>query len=123
MWWLIIPALIIIFLAVLVIRALMFNPKKQEKKQAEEIVFNKEKAVEDLRQMVMCKTVSNINSELEDKTEFEKFKKLLIDNFPNINKTCSLTYMGKSGILYHWKGKTDKDPAILMSHYDVVPVT
>lgn len=123
MWWLIIPALIIIFLAVLVIRALMFNPQKQEKKQAEEIVFNKEKAVEDLRQMVMCKTVSNINSELEDKAEFEKFKKLLIDNFPNINKTCSLTYMGKSGILYHWKGKTDKDPAILMSHYDVVPVT
>lgn len=123
MWWLIIPALIIIFLAVLVIRALMFNPKKQEKMQAEEIVFNKEKAVEDLRQMVMCKTVSNINSELEDKAEFEKFKKLLIDNYPNINKTCSLTYMGKSGILYHWKGKTDKDPAILMSHYDVVPVT
>ncbi len=123
MWWLIIPALIILFLAILVIRALMFNPQKQEKKQAEEITFNKEKAVEDLRQMVMCKTVSNINSELEDKAEFEKFKKLLIDNFPNINKTCTLTYMGKSGILYHWKGKTDKDPAILMSHYDVVPVT
>ncbi len=122
MWWLIFPALILLFLAVLIIRAAIFNPPKEGKPVAEEIEFDKQKAIDDLQKMVMCKTVSNINADLEDKAEFEKFKQLLIDNYPNVNKTCSLQYMGKSGILYHWKGKTQKAPAILMSHYDVVPV-
>ncbi len=122
MWWLIIPAIFIAFLGVLLIRTLAFKPKKQEKPEIEDIEFNREKAVKDLQDMVRLKTVSNVNEDLEDKKEFEKFKKLLKNSYPLVNKTCSLEYIGKSGIMYFWKGKTNNKPAVLMSHYDVVPV-
>ena len=42
--------------------------------------------------------------------------------YPSVWKTCPLQRFEGRGLLFHWKGKTDGDPAVLMAHYDVVPV-
>ncbi|MEG1460186.1 MAG: M20/M25/M40 family metallo-hydrolase [Oscillospiraceae bacterium] len=122
MWWLIIPALVLVFLAVIIIRTLLFKPAAEEKPTAEPIEFNGQKAVDDLASMICCKTVSFKDDRLIDEAEFDKFRKLLTEIFPNIHKTCTLTRIGKSGLIYHWKGKAADAPSILMAHYDVVPI-
>ncbi|MEF9971132.1 MAG: M20/M25/M40 family metallo-hydrolase, partial [Oscillospiraceae bacterium] len=122
MWWLIIPALVLVFLAVIIIRTLLFKPAAEEKPTAEPIEFNGQKAVDDLASMICCKTVSFKDERLIDEAEFDKFRKLLTEIFPNIHKACTLTRIGKSGLIYHWKGKAADAPSILMAHYDVVPI-
>ena len=69
---LVILGLVLVFLAVLVLRALMFNPKPQPQLDAEPIDFDKDAAVSALQQLVRCKTVSNVDPSLEDNAEFEK---------------------------------------------------
>ena len=77
---LIILGILLVFLAVLVIRALCFNPKPQPKLDAEPIDFDKDAAVSALQKLVQCKTISNVNPALEDDAEFEKLIDLLVKN-------------------------------------------
>ena len=73
MWALaLIPAALVIFIAVLVIRAAAFKPKAQPEVDTSEVCFDKEKAVRDLSELVRCKTVSYRDPSLEDDAEFEK---------------------------------------------------
>ena len=122
MFWLIIPAAVVVFLAVLVIRALQFNPPAQTAEKPEEVTFDKEAAVHALAELVRCRTVSYYDHSLEDDAEFEKLIALLPDLYPNVMKTCSFTRMEDRALLFKWKGSSDGDPAVLMAHYDVVPV-
>lgn len=122
MWWLIIVGVIVAFLAVLIIRAAMFRPKKEEPVAAEAVEFDRQKAVDDLRKMIQCKTVSYRDPELIDETEFDKFRALLPELYPNVFKTCEYQRIGKNGLLFRWKGEDPSFPSVLMSHYDVVPV-
>ena len=55
---LIIPAALIVLLAVIIIRALCFKPKAGAKVNDGEEVFDKDKTVEALRSLIRCKTVS-----------------------------------------------------------------
>ena len=63
---LVILAIVLVFLAVLVIRALMFNPKPQPTLDAQPIDFDKDAAVSSLQKLVQCKTISNVDPSLED---------------------------------------------------------
>lgn len=111
-----------ILIAVIIIRTLNFKPKAQPLVSNEEIDFNKDKAVESLRELVRCKTVSYRDSSLEDNTEFEKLISLLPKLYPNVFKTCSFDILEDRALLFKWKGKNNGEPAVLMAHYDVVPV-
>ena len=67
MWALaLIPAALVIFLAVLVIRAAAFKPKAQPELDDYEVRVAKEKAAADLSELVRCKTVSYRDPTLED---------------------------------------------------------
>ena len=123
MWalWLI-PAAIIVFLAVLILRAVAFKPKAQPETDAEAIEFDKEKAAEALRELVKCRTVSYRDASLEDDAEFEKLISLLPALYPNVNRVCEFNRLPDRGLLFRWKGKSDSAPAVMMAHYDVVPV-
>ena len=88
---LILLGLLVVFLAVLVIRALMFQPIPQPKADAEPITFDKDAAVSALQQLVRCKTVSNVDHSLEDDAEFEKLIALLPKLYPDIYQACTFT--------------------------------
>ena len=86
MWpWLIIPivlgALLVIFIAVILIRAFMFKPLNVENKTSHPVFVNGEKAVHDLAEMIKCKTISHRDASLDDEAEFLKFEKLLPELF------------------------------------------
>ena len=110
------------FVAVLLIRAANFKPRPGPAVSGEEIVFDKDKAVSNLQALVRCKTVSYRDHSLEDDAEFEKLIAMLPDLYPNVFRTCEFTRMPDRGLLFKWSGKEPGDPAVMMAHYDVVPV-
>ncbi len=114
--------LLVIFLAVVLVRAALFKPRREQEITAETIFLNEEKIVADMADMIRCKTVSYREEELIDRREFEKFEALLKERFPLIHQACSLEKIGKTGLLYHLKGQGDGEPSVFMAHYDVVPV-
>lgn len=115
-------AAVLLFLAVLIIRALAFRPKAQPNTAVAEVNFDKDAAVDALAQLVRCKTISYNDPALEDEEEFQKLIDLLPSLYPNVFDTCSLEKLPDRALLFRWKGKTEGDPAVMMSHYDVVPV-
>ena len=123
MWWLLlIPAVLVLFIAIIIIRALCFKPKAQPVIFENEENFNKDRAVDNLCQLVRCKTVSYRDHSLEDDAEFEKLISLLPTLYPNVHGACEFTRLPDRGLLFRWKGKKDGAPAVMMAHYDVVPV-
>lgn len=116
-----IAAIVIIFLIILVVRAILFVPHEEFVPLYSNVAVNREKAVADLCEMIRCKTVSYSDPELIDEREFKRFQETLPELFPLVHGICPREFIGKNGLLYYWKGKTQDDPVVLMSHYDVVP--
>lgn len=114
--------LVAALLVVVLVRTLAFKPLPQEKKSFEEVKFNSERSVETLAELIKCKTVSFNDRSLEDDGEFEKLIGLLPELYPNVFKTCEFTRMGERSLLFRWKGEGNGEPAVLMAHFDVVPV-
>ena len=118
----IILGIILLFLSILVIRALRFTPRPQPQMVRDTIDFDKEAAVSALQQLVQCKTISYVNHQLEDDSEFQKLIDLFPVLYPDILKVCTVAKFPDRGLLLHWKGKSSDHPAVMMAHYDVVPV-
>lgn len=116
------PSLLVLLLAVIFIRALLFRPKAEAELKAPPVFVNSEKATADLAEMIRCKTVSNRDKSLEEKGEFEKLEKLLPKLFPKVFAKCEYSKVGDRALLFRWRGISDKAPTVLMAHYDVVSV-
>ncbi len=114
--------LLLIFLAVIFIRALAFKPPKSKVIECDDICVDAEEATKNLAEMIKCKTISDTNKENEDEEEFDKFKKLLPQLFPAVYKKCIYEEPGERSILLKWEGENHDNPTVLMSHYDVVSV-
>ncbi len=112
---------ILFILLILIIRAIRFKPAKEKEYNEFDVELDEDKIINNFVQMIRCRTVSYKDTSLEDVKEFEKFRRILADNYPNINSKCQRYYVGRTGVLYHWKGKSHKKPIVLMAHYDVVP--
>ena len=111
-----------VFFAVILIRTLNFKPKAQPETSQETVSFDQDAAVDALAQLIRCKTISYSDPSLEDDGEFEKMIALLPKLYPNVFRTCSFDRLPDRGLLFKWSGKKPGEPAILMAHYDVVPV-
>ncbi|MCQ2432805.1 MAG: M20/M25/M40 family metallo-hydrolase [Clostridia bacterium] len=114
--------IIVVLLAVILIRTAMFKPRKEEKPVFEDVEFDEDAAISALAELVRCKTVSYYDHSLEDDAEFEKLIGKLPVLYPNVMKNTELKRFDGRGLLFHWKGQGSGDPAVLMAHYDVVPV-
>lgn len=115
-------AVILIFLAVILIRTLLFKPLPQPEILNDSVNFNADESVSALQQLIRCKTVSYYDKSLEDDTEFEKLISLLPSLYPNVFKTCTFKQLPDRALLFKWSGQETGDPTVLMAHYDVVPV-
>ena len=119
--WLILAILALIAAFVLV-RTILFKPEKIAVEEKIPVEFDKDAAVASLQELVRCKTVSYRDASLEDNEEFEKFIALLPALYPNVFETCTFTQLPDRALLFRWKGQKNGAPAVLMAHYDVVPV-
>ncbi|MBE6798732.1 MAG: M20/M25/M40 family metallo-hydrolase [Ruminococcaceae bacterium] len=115
-------ATLIAFIAVLVVRALNFKPKKGPKLQTNEITFDNDLAIKNLSELIKCKTISYNDKSLEDDAEFNKLTNMLPQLYPNVYSTCEQIDIPDRAILLKWRGKSAEKPTVLMAHYDVVPV-
>ncbi len=114
--------LIGLFFAAVLIRTLCFRPKAQPVTHAQPADFDREAAISALAQLVRCKTVSRNDPHEEEDTEFEKLISLLPQLYPQVFSVCSFQQLPDRALLLHWKGKRAAAPAVMMAHYDVVPV-
>lgn len=118
----IVLGLIAVWIAVVLIRTMLFKPYPEPEMVEEKVNLNEEKIVRDMSDMIRCKTVSYQDKSLIDWKEFEGFQLLLRERFPRVHEACSLEKIGDTGLLYYLKGKKSDAPRVLMAHYDVVPV-
>ena len=118
----IIVGILAAFIAVILVRTLRFTPKPQPQLSDERVEFDKEAAIDALVQLVRCKTVSYNDHSLEDDAEFDKLISLLPSLYPKVFETCEFHQLPDRGLLFRWPGKTPGEPAVMMAHYDVVPV-
>ncbi len=125
MVWLIpviVGAILLALVLVVLIRTLRFKPRETPVDPAEDIDLPREKIVQDMVDMIRCKTVSSRDASQVDWAEFGKFRILLKERFPHIRAACTLELIGPTGFLYHLPGKSAEKPSVCMAHYDVVPV-
>ena len=118
----IIGGIVLLFIAVVAVRTALFRPKRQPVTEVEPKEFDRQKALTALAELVKCKTVSYNDPALEDDAEFQKLIDKLPGLYPKVFETCSFQKLPDRALLFCWKGKESGDPAVLMAHYDVVPV-
>lgn len=122
------PVLIIIllllagFIALLLYRTAKFRPGAEEARRFADVDFDRDAAEKALAELVKCRTVSYEDHSLEDEGEFQKLIALLPVLYPNVAAVCPMEKLPDRGLLFRWKGRGRGEPAVLMAHYDVVPV-
>lgn len=114
--------LIVLFIVVVLVRTFAFKPKNEIKPSDEVIEFDGDKAISNLQTLVKFKTISYLEDELEDKKQFEDLIESLPKLFPNVDKVCEFKRFPDRGLLFRWVGKKHDKPAVMMAHFDVVPV-
>lgn len=109
-----------LFLAVILLQAVCFVPKKQPEINNEPVSYDANAAISALQKLIQCKTVSNVDPQLEDDAEFEKLIAMLPELYPQVYSVCTFQRLPDRGLLFRWPGKRDAAPSVMMAHYDVV---
>ncbi len=108
--------LIVLLLLIALIRTL-FLPKKKTFYHLSEDKPRVDEYAKKLSSMVQKETISNRND--PEIAKFREFHEILRQLFPAVFAHCEKIEID-GNLLLKWKGKTDKDPILLMSHMDVV---
>lgn len=116
---LIIPAIFIVLVILLLIALVrtLLMPSKVSEYVANESEEESLKLAEKLSKMVQYDTTSHAN--VVEVEKFLGFHKVLEELFPLVHANLEKTEID-GNLLYYWKGKTKKNPILLMSHQDVV---
>lgn len=116
---LILPAGLILFALILCLRALRFRPSAPTQTEHLDVAIDRDAAIAHLQAMIRCKTISA--AEFREEAEFEKFRNLLPKCYPAVFSHCTVEQVDTTGLLIRWSGKSPQQPAVFLSHYDVVP--
>ncbi|MBO0845896.1 MAG: M20/M25/M40 family metallo-hydrolase [Nocardioides sp.] len=81
-----------------------------------------DRAVAKLQALVRIPSVSDRDPERVDTAAFDRLLDELRTQFPLLHERLELTRVGTHGLLFHWAGRRDAKPVVLMAHLDVVPV-
>ena len=115
-------AILAALIGIILVRTALFRPKAQPAISNDPVTFDKDAAISALAELIQCKTVSYNDPSLEDDGEFQKLISKLPALYPNVFVCCSFQQLPDRALLLRWPGKSDKEPAVMMAHYDVVPV-
>lgn len=113
---------LLLLVALLVFRAVNFKAKDSGERQSAPVEVNSRRAIENLSALVKFETVSNADFDKTDKAVFALYREKLKELYPNVTKRSEYRELGNTAMLFKIKGKSDAEPSVLMSHYDVVPV-
>lgn len=118
---LVIVGAVLVFLGIVIVRALLFNPIEMPEAVTDSIDVDRDKVIKDMQDAIRCATVSDRDESKIDRKEFEKFEQLIKDRFPTVFEKMSFEHIGKTGFLFLKEGNRHDNPVVLMAHYDVVP--
>ncbi|NLI20525.1 MAG: M20/M25/M40 family metallo-hydrolase [Clostridiales bacterium] len=119
--WIILSVLPLLLLAVLILRAVRFRPRREKPVAPVSVPLDADAAARALSALVRCPTVSHPGGEGEDQAAFDSFAALLPQLFPRVHAACALERVGSKGLMYRWPGTRAEHPLILTAHLDVVP--
>lgn len=118
---LIVLALLVLFIAVLAVRAVGFVPGAAQTPPPMAVAIDEDAATAHMQAFIQCPTVSYDDRSKEDEAAFEAFPALLRTLYPHVEATCKQERIGPRALMYRWPGKQSEKPSVFMAHYDVVP--
>ena len=110
--------LLLLLLCIAVVRTLLMPTKESRYRPPVEDDAPAAKLAEKLSAMVQCDTTSHPGQAEPEK--FHAFHQVLEELFPLVHKHLEKTDID-GNLLFRWKGRSQEDPILLMSHQDVVP--
>jgi carboxypeptidase PM20D1 len=114
----------IFFIFYLVFKAIRFKDDQQPVSQTNVgIDIDIEKAAENLKSAVQCKTISNFDQDKVDWSEFQKFEQFLEETYSRSFEVFEKLDTNAKGLVFRWPGKNiSLSPILLLAHCDVVPI-
>jgi carboxypeptidase PM20D1 len=118
---------LLLAIVVIIIAILLFNTVSLSSKQVASEPFEKisisDAVYGNLSKAIQFPTISFSEDAIPDSTAFYGFQRFLAETFPLVHENLTLEKISDYSLLYTWKGSdSNKQPIILLSHQDVVPV-
>ncbi len=106
------------------VKAKKFVPEKRTAEPLPEERIDVERYTKNLSDAIKIKTISNVDEEKVDWSQFDALHQLFEERYPLLHKTLKKEVVGKASLLYTWEGKNpDLKPIALLGHQDVVPIS
>ncbi|MCP4458628.1 MAG: M20/M25/M40 family metallo-hydrolase, partial [Cytophagales bacterium] len=118
----VIGILLVLFLGILLLNTLTLSSKQIDVEAIETIEVS-DQAIARFQGALRFPTISNMDSADFDSIPFINQIKYIKETYPLVDSLLTLEIVGGYTMLYSWVGSdVDKLPALIYSHYDVVPV-
>jgi len=114
---------LLVVVAGLVVNAQRFPSRQFKVAPIEAPQINAEAVAETLADVLAVPTYSDQDRSQMDARQFVRLHAILTERFPNVHAELEREVIGGMTLLYRWPGEDEtRDPILLMSHLDVVPV-
>ncbi len=82
--------------------------------------MSNERALNRLVELVRIPTVSRLEVDAVDRSQFERFISTLEYLYPRVHRELQRERVADLSLVYRWAGRFATEPTVLMAHYDVV---
>jgi carboxypeptidase PM20D1 len=114
---------LLVLVAVLLFNTLRINSKQMTGLAPIAKLSLSDSIINHLAEAVQLRTVSYEDPANMDSLQFEKFIQFVAKTYPLTHSKLTLERVNNYALFFEWKGKnTALKPALLMGHYDVVPI-
>ncbi|MCP5065045.1 MAG: M20/M25/M40 family metallo-hydrolase [bacterium] len=120
-------AILLILACIVVVRALT-SASGPTKDTASASLFDERSSAEAVERFAASLRIETISHSRDsgiarDDAAFVAFREFLAQSYPAVHSTLEREIVGDHGLLFRWGGANDDlDPALLMGHFDVVPI-
>lgn len=115
--------LLLVLVAVVLVRTLMFSSAKTEQIDQLSVSVDQARLTQNMSEAIKFKTISTGESSTQNYQPFVGFVAWLETSYPLVHQTLTLQKVAEHTLLFKWKGRDESlKPILLTAHYDVVPV-